>query len=106
MYIHYVKSASDNRALTQAHYTELGGVIGSLRTWATQEYNQLPDDAHRATMRRIMLRMVSTEGGELARRRVPLFELNYPSTAENERVTSVVDRLVDGAAAGARQRRS
>jgi len=71
MYITYVKSASDNRALTQTHYEALGGVIGSLRIRATQEYTGLPDDVHRATMRRIMLRMVSVEGGELARRRVP-----------------------------------
>lgn len=95
MYINYVESGSDNRALTQAHYEELGGVIGSLRTRATQEYEQLPDDAHRATMRRIMLRMVSTEGGELARRRVPLSELVYPDEQENARVAHVIDRLVE-----------
>lgn len=94
MYIAYVMSGSDNRALTQAHYDKLGGVIGSLRTRATQEYEQLPDDAHRATMRRIMLRMVSTEGGELARRRVPLSELEYADAQENERVAAVLDRLI------------
>lgn len=95
MYITYIKSGSDNRALTQAHYAALGGVIGSLRIRATQEYMALPDDAHRATMRRIMLRMVSVEGGELARRRVPLFELAYPTEAENVRVAAVINRLVD-----------
>lgn len=95
MYMTYVKSASDNRALTFAHYEALGGVIGSLRIRATQEYRQLPGEADRATMRRVMLRMVSVEGGELARRRVPLFELQYPTAAENERVTTVIDRLVE-----------
>ena len=95
MYINYVESASDNRALTQEHYDELGGVIGSLRTRATQEYEQLPDDAHRATMRRVMLRMVSMEGGELARRRVPLSELEYPDEQENKQVAVVLDRLVE-----------
>lgn len=95
MYMTYVKSASANRALTLAHYEALGGVIGSLRIRATQEYTGLPDDAHRATMRRIMLRMVSVEGGELARRRVPLFELQYPADAENVRVTTVINRLVE-----------
>lgn len=95
MYITYVKSASDNRALTQAHYAALGGVIGSLRIRATQEYVGLPDDAHRATMRRLMLRMVSTEGGELARRCVPLFELQYPTEAENARVATVIHCLVE-----------
>jgi WD40 repeat protein len=95
MYINYVESASDNRALTQEHYNALGGVIGSLRTRATQEYEQLPDDAHRDTMRRVMLRMVSMEGGELARRRVPLSELKYPDERENEQVALVLDRLVE-----------
>jgi WD40 repeat protein len=95
MYIKYVESGSDNRALTQEHYEELGGVIGSLRTRATQEYEQLPDDTYRATMRRIMLRMVSIEGGELARRRVPLSELKYPDAKENERIAVVLDRLVE-----------
>lgn len=95
MYMIYVKSASANRALTQAHYEALGGVIGSLRIRATQEYMALPDDAHRATMRRLMLRMISVEGGELARRRVPLFELEYPTTAENAQVTAVIHRLVE-----------
>lgn len=95
MYMLYVRSVSDNRALTQEHYAALGGVIGSLRTRATQEYTELPDDAHRATMQRIMLRMVSVEGGELARRRVPLFELTYPDAVENTRVTAVINRLVE-----------
>jgi WD40 repeat protein len=94
MYIKYVASGSDNRALAQEYYEELGGVIGSLRTRATQEYEQLPDDRYRATMRRMMLRMISTEGGEVARRRVPLSELVYPDAQENEQVAVVLDRLV------------
>ncbi len=95
MYIKYVESVSDNRALTQEYYDELGGVIGSLRTRATQEYEQLPDDAHRLTMQRMMLRMISIEGGELTRRRLPLSELEYPNQQENERVALVLDRLVE-----------
>ena len=82
------------RALTQADYAALGGVIGSLRTRADEEYAQLPDQAHRDTMQRVMLRMVAVEGGDLARRRVLLTELLYPSTAENARVTTVLNQLV------------
>ncbi len=82
------------RALTGADYLDLGGVIGSLRTRADEEYKTLPDDAHRATMERVMLRMIAIEGGELARRRVPMTELVYPSAEENARVATVIERLV------------
>ena len=53
-------------------------MVGSLRNRATEEYDRLPDDAHRTTMQRVMLRMVATEGGDLARRRVALSELAVP----------------------------
>jgi len=83
------------RALTQADYAALGGVIGSLRTRAEAEYQALPDEAHRATMARVMLRMVALEGSELARRRVPRQELIFRSAVENQRVARVIGQLVD-----------
>lgn len=95
LYVKYVRSGRDDRALSVADYRALGGVVGSLRNRATEEYDRLPDDAHRATMQRAMLRMVSVEGGELARRRVALSELEYPTAEENARVQTVLDRLVD-----------
>ncbi len=95
MYLSYVRDGRDDRALTEADYEALGGVIGSLRQRATREYDDLPDDAHRATMRRVMLRMISAEGGELARRRVALGELEYPDDDENARAQAVLERLVD-----------
>ncbi|MCI5163368.1 MAG: WD40 repeat domain-containing protein, partial [Candidatus Electrothrix sp. AX5] len=45
-------------------------------------------------MKRIMLRMVAFEGGELTRRRVPIWEFEYPDAAENERVKIILDRLL------------
>jgi WD40 repeat protein len=83
-----------DRSLTEADYRELGGVVGSLRHRATDEYEALPGAAHWQTMRRVMLRMVAVEGGELARRRVPRSELVYPDDGENDRVETVVRRLV------------
>jgi WD40 repeat protein len=83
------------RSLIQDDYEALGGVIGSLRRRADEIYNGLPDDAHRATMQRVMLRMVAVDGGELARRRVMLSELVYPSEEENGRVKTVLDRLIE-----------
>ncbi len=82
------------RSLTAADYAALGGVIGSLRTRADEEYAQLPDDAYRATMQRVMLRMIALEGSEVTRR-VRLSELDYPNSAENMRVETVIQRLVD-----------
>jgi WD40 repeat protein len=93
LYVKYCDRGGDDRCLTLEDYEQLGGVAGSLRNRATEEYDGQRDDAHRATMRRVMLRMVSLEGGELARRRVPQSELVYADPAENLRVTIVLERL-------------
>jgi WD40 repeat protein len=50
--------------------------------------------AYQATMKRVMLRMVAIEGGGVARRRVPESELKYSSREEDDRVTTVIERLV------------
>src|SRR5262249_25946283 len=77
LYLKYLHRRSDDRALTLEDYEEIGGVPGALRNRANDVYNHLPDDLHRETMRRVMLRMVSYEGGGIARRRVPILELRY-----------------------------
>ncbi|WP_375515943.1 WD40 repeat domain-containing protein, partial [uncultured Nostoc sp.] len=95
---------TSDRALTlDAEFDFEGGVAGSLTQRANKEYDSLPDDAHRDTMRRVMLRMVTVENGVSARRRVPLSELVYadkhdPSKRddkENKRVELVVKRLIE-----------
>ena len=83
LYLKYVESQRNDRTLIRQDYVDLGGVVGSLRQRATGEYDKLPDDAHRRTMQQVMLRMVAVEGGELARRRVALSELEYPTEEEN-----------------------
>lgn len=93
LYIRYLECHANNRALSEEDYQQLGGVIGSLRHRANTEYEAL-DTAHQATMKRIMLRMIAVEGGELARRRVPRDELIYADEAENRRVEHVLNRLV------------
>ncbi|MBW4448179.1 MAG: caspase family protein [Spirirestis rafaelensis WJT71-NPBG6] len=85
---------SSDRALTlDAEFDFEGGVAGSLTRRANKEYDELPDDAHRDTMRRVMLRMVTVESGQQARRRVPLSELVYLHKPENLRIKEVIDRL-------------
>jgi len=88
-----IQETSDRALTLDADFDKEGGVAGSLTRRANKEYDGLPDDAHRATLQRVMLRMVTTEGGESARRRVPLPELVYADAAENERVKLVLERF-------------
>jgi WD40 repeat protein len=97
----WTKDNATDRALRIKDYEELGGVAGALTRRATEEYDNLVRDfgeqlgkAYQATMQRVMLRMVTLEGGGVARRRVPIAELVYPDSEENKRVAQVSDHLV------------
>ncbi|WP_143727734.1 nSTAND1 domain-containing NTPase [Moorena bouillonii] len=83
-----------DRALTQADYIELGGVMQSLTQRADEEYKALvnKNPAYDQVIRHVMLRMVALGGGELARRRVPLSELEYPP-GKNDLVKEVIERF-------------
>jgi hypothetical protein len=86
----------NNRAITQADYEELGGVVRSLTQTADQEYQRLVilDPAYEQTVRHMMLRMVTVDVGELVRRRVLRSELEYlPS--KNERVQEVIRQFTE-----------
>lgn len=85
---------TQDRALTKEDYDKLGGVVGSLTRRANQEYDNLPDDLHRQTMRRVMLRMVNIEAGEAVKRKVFQSELTYNDVGENERVNRVINCLI------------
>lgn len=97
LYLKYLQSRRNNRAITQQDYEELGGVIGSLTQRTEQEYVQfvMLDPAYQRTIRHVMLRMVAVDQGGLAGRQVPLSELQYPEIEENERVSRVIERLVE-----------
>ena len=101
LYERWTKDKSTDRALLLEDYNELGGVAGALTRRATEEYNNLVREfgkeqgkAYQATMRRVMLRMVTIEGGGVARRRVPESELVYADAKEDNRREQVIDRLV------------
>jgi WD40 repeat protein len=94
LYRCYLERRGDDRSLREEDYERLGGVGGSLRNRANEVYEGLPDEASRETMRRVMLRMISVEAGELARRRVQDAELVYRDPAENVRVADVLCRLI------------
>ncbi|MEG3924304.1 nSTAND1 domain-containing NTPase [Microcoleus sp. T3_D1] len=102
LYLKYLKRQRDaqnrgitiDRALTQEDYQALGGVIQSLTQRADEEYQALVQEnpAYSQVIRHVMLRMVGLAGGELARRQVPLSELEYPPD-KNSLVKKVIERF-------------
>ncbi len=94
LYHAYLNSGRTNRAFVMEDYEKLGGVIGALRTRANALYDEL-DRPHQDSMRKLMLRMVSLEGGELASRRVLSDELIFGDEQENKRIRTIADQLVE-----------
>jgi WD40 repeat protein/energy-coupling factor transporter ATP-binding protein EcfA2 len=104
LYLKYLKRQWDaknggitiDRALTQEDYQALGGVIQSLTQRADEEYQALVQEnpAYSQVIRHVMLRMVALGGGELARRQVPLSELEYPPQ-KNYLVKAVIERFTN-----------
>lgn len=102
LYLKYLKRQWDSqnegitidRSLTQEDYQDLGGVIQSLTQRADEEYEALVKEnpAYAQIIRHVMLRMIALGGGELARRRVPLSELEYPPE-KNSLVKEVIERF-------------
>jgi hypothetical protein len=84
------------RTLIQKDYQDLGGVTQSLTQRADEEYEALvkENQAYAKIIRQVMLRMIALDGGELARRRVPLSELEYPPK-KNNLATAVIERFTN-----------
>jgi hypothetical protein len=94
LYHAYLKSGRTNRAFTLEDYEQLGGVIGALRTRANAIYDGL-EEPYQNSMRKLMLRMVSLEGGDLASRRVLSKDLIFSDPTENQRVQEIARQLVE-----------
>ncbi|MEL7243107.1 MAG: caspase family protein [Cyanobacteria bacterium J06573_2] len=100
LYLKYLKSVREgtrqDRVITQTDYEQLGGVTRSLTQRADAEFDNLvkKDTCYSDTIRKLMLRMVAVGGGELARRRVGLSELEYPEP-ENSRIKKVIQHFTD-----------
>ncbi len=104
LYLKYLKAEENgdrnDRTITEADYKEIGGVTRSLTQTADKTYNKLIEEqvdeqtkkAYESTIRHVMLRMVAISGGELARRRVPITELEYPG-AKNEQAKKVISNF-------------
>ncbi|MEN8443689.1 MAG: caspase family protein, partial [Cyanobacteria bacterium J06555_13] len=98
-YLHRQRTAQNrgetiDRSITEADYRDLGGVARSLTQRADQEYESLvkQSSVYAQTIRNVMLRMVAVGGGELARRRVPLSDLEYPLSQDTQ-VKAVIQRF-------------
>ena len=90
------KEETQDRALTiDEEFDSQGGVAGALTNRANKEYDDLQDEKLQTTMRRVMLRMLTVEGWEVARRQVPDSELVYTNEEKNERVKLVIEKLVN-----------
>ena len=104
LYLKYLKRQKDaqfegkiiERSLTDEDYQELGGVILSLTKMVDDEYEALVKEnpAYAQIIRQVMLRMVALGGGELVRRRVPLWELEYPPE-KNNLAEAVIERFTN-----------
>ena len=93
----YERSGRSDRAITQADYDRLEGVMGSLTKRADEEFEKLKqlDAPCERTLQNVMLRMVSVGEGELARRRVSRTEIEFSDDTENHRVNEVIKQFVN-----------
>ncbi len=107
----YLASGRSDRTLSFDDYRHIGGgIAGALQRRAELVFSGLPPPscegqpalppvppselpAFQRTLRNVLLRMVAPEGGELARRRVPRSELEYPHRKENARVQRALRTL-------------
>lgn len=94
------KGGTGDRTITWADYNELGGVAQSVTNKANEVYQNLLDNnpneeaAYARTIRNIMLRMISVEGGEIARRKMMKLEWTYADPEENKRANNVINSFV------------
>ena len=95
LYQLYIKNGRTDRVLREEDYKELGGVVGALRTCADNLYNNYNlQPENQVTIRKIMLRLVSFEGGEPAGKKVLMEDLVF-SDEENSRVKTIIDGFLE-----------
>ena len=84
------------RAITEADYQELGGVVRSLTQRADREYESLvaEDPRYETYIRHLFLRLITVGQETSVRRRVPLTELIYPPAVQ-PLITKIIQRFVE-----------
>jgi hypothetical protein len=87
-------TGANDRALTHEDYKAIGGMVGAMHRRATILYEDL-DEASRDSVKRVFLRMLSSEGGRVARRRVKRQELEWTDPEENQRIDRILQQYID-----------
>lgn len=85
--------AETPRAITQTHYDKLGGIKGTLKKVANNLYDSM-GEIQQKDMRELMLRMISTSGGEITRRKVYREELQF-GEQKNARINELLEKLTE-----------
>ena len=88
--------AGPDRPMKLADYNRLGGVVGALRTRADELFLSCSPE-EQTTMKKLMIRLVAQDGGEIAGLRVLRSELVYPEDEENQRVERIIARFLKAA---------
>lgn len=90
----FESDVNPDRTLIESDYQQLGGVVGSLRKRINTEFTTC-SDLEQQMFKKIMLRMVALESGELARRSVLYGEIEYIDEVENDCVRRILKMLVE-----------
>jgi WD40 repeat protein len=88
-------NGATDRTIRDEDYKATGGVIGALHERASTLYSEELDKTYRNTIRRVFMRMTSTDGSGYTRRRVLHSELDFGDDVEQARVEQVIKRFVD-----------
>ena len=98
LYLEYLQRHTEEgataRTLTLADRKKLGGVAGTLKRRADRVHAGLGEDERRS-LRRLLVRMVATERGDMVRRPVELDDLAYGDEGESKRIRAVAELFVD-----------
>ncbi len=92
LYLRYCDRGGEDRALRQEDYDAMRGVAGALSSRASELLEALNADGRRV-MRDAFMRMISLQGGRLARRRVALRELERRDRGEQAVATTLVEGM-------------
>lgn len=91
----------DDRNLLELEYNNFGGIGGILDVKVTAEYEKLTTDTARELFKKLIFRLISLEGGKLAKRRIFIEaikdvpdELQYPSAAVTKKIKEIASSLV------------
>jgi len=88
-------NGATDRTISEEDYNATGGVVGALHKRANKLYGEEMNKAYQNTIKRVFMRMTSTDGGGYTRRRVLHTELDFGDKVEQARVEQVIKRFVD-----------